>query len=32
MTTADAWRVAVGIVVGLGLGCLPFVRYGVHLH
>ena len=32
MTWQAALRVAAGIALGLGLGSLPFLRYGAHTH
>lgn len=32
MTTATALRVLAGILIGLGLGCVPFLQYGLHGH
>jgi hypothetical protein len=32
MTWPAALRVVAGIAVGLGLGCVPFLQYGLHGH
>lgn len=32
MTATTALRVLAGILIGLGLGCVPFLQYGVHHH
>jgi hypothetical protein len=32
VTWATTWRVVVGILIGLGLGCVPFLQYGLAGH